>query len=67
MPEKIGLITGVSGVMTKQSYALWSENLYKILISDVTNEVIEIEKLTQSSNKSSGIAKSLAIQLLKKR
>ena len=24
--EKIGLITGVSGLMTKQSYALWSDN-----------------------------------------
>ena len=68
MPEKIGLITGVSGVMTKQSYALWSGKFIQDFnFKDVTNEVIEIEKPINLSNKSSGIAKIISYTIIEEK
>ena len=49
--DKIGLITGVSGLMTKQSYALWSDNyIDNFSMVDVSNNK-KIEKPIPLSNK----------------
>ena len=65
MPEKIGLITGVSGVMTKQSYALWSGKFMQdFKFIDVTNEVIKFEKPINLSFKNSGTAKIISYTII---
>ena len=43
--NKIGLVTGVSGMMTKQAFALWAkEPLMDFISKDVTSEAEKIEK-----------------------
>ena len=58
MNKGIGLVTGVSGMMTKQSYALWSKNPNVDFIhKDFTNEAktketpIEISHITEGNGK----------------
>ena len=68
MPEKIGLITGVSGVMTKQSYALWSGKFIQdFKFKDVTSKVTKIEKPINLSLKSSGIAKIISYTIIEEK
>ena len=55
--NKIGLITGVSGLMTKQSYALWSDKYFdNFSFADVTSKAKEFDKPLSVSNKNSGTA-----------
>src|SRR6056300_1073168 len=55
--NKIGLITGVSGLMTKQSYALWSDNyIDNFSMVDVSNQAKKLDKPIPISNKDSGTA-----------
>ena len=55
--DKIGLITGVSGLMTKQSYALWSDNyIDNFSMVDVSNQAKKIDKPIPLSDKDSGTA-----------
>ena len=43
--HKIGLVTGVSGMMTKQAFALWAkEPLIDFSHKDVTKDAEELEK-----------------------
>ena len=58
MDKGIGLVTGVSGMMTKQSYSLWSKNPnIDFIHKDFTNEAknkeipIEISNITEGNGK----------------
>ena len=63
--EKIGLITGVSGLMTKQSYALWSDYyIDKFSMVDVTDQAKKIDKPIPLSNKNSGTATIIGYTIL---
>ena len=54
-PSKIGLITGVSGMMTKQSFALWAKDpLINFSSKDVTSEAASIDKPKDISNLNEG-------------
>ena len=53
--NKIGLITGISGVMTKQSFALWTNNyIDNFSFEDVTSKAKQIDKPKTLSAESSG-------------
>ena len=63
--NKIGLITGVSGLMTKQSYALWSnECIDNFSIADVSYQARKEDKALTLSNKNSGTAKIVGYTIL---
>ena len=63
--NKIGLITGVSGLMTKQSYALWSnECIDNFSIADVSDQARKEDKALTLSNKNSGTAKIVGYTIL---
>ena len=63
--NKIGLITGVSGLMTKQSYALWSsECIDNFSIVDVSYQARKVDKALTLSNKNSGTAKIVGYTIL---
>jgi len=63
--NKIGLITGVSGLMTKQSYALWSDKYFdKFSMADVTLQAEKIDKPIPLSNKKSGTATIVGYTIL---
>ena len=65
-PNSIGLITGVSGVMTKQSYALWSsEKITNFSHKDVTSQVEKLDIPMLLSHKKSGEAKIVSYTILK--
>jgi acetyl-CoA C-acetyltransferase len=67
-PQQIGLVTGVSGIMTKQSYALWSGSfIEKFKHKDVTSEAAKIEKPVKLSSKKSGVAKIISFTILEEK
>jgi len=64
---KEGIVTGVSGMMTKQSFALWSQNPYDgFCFYDATNEASKVEKPIKISEKTSGEGKIIGYTVLKK-
>ena len=63
--SKIGLITGVSGVMTKQSFALWSGKFIEdFSFKDVTEDTKLNDKPKNLSPKDSGTAKIIGYTIL---
>jgi acetyl-CoA C-acetyltransferase len=63
--SKIGLITGVSGVMTKQSFALWSGKFIEdFSFKDVTEDAKLNDKPKNLSSKDSGTAKIIGYTIL---
>jgi acetyl-CoA C-acetyltransferase len=65
--NKIGLVTGVSGMMTKQSYALWAKEPFINFVSkDVTNDAKKIEKPIPLSSLKEGSGKVLGYTVLPK-
>jgi acetyl-CoA C-acetyltransferase len=63
--NKVGLITGVSGLMTKQSYALWSDKYFdNFSYVDVTSKAKEFDKPLSLSNKNSGTATIVGYTIL---
>ncbi len=62
-----GIITGVSGMMTKQSYALWSKNpVIDFIYKDFTNEANSIETAIELSNEVNGDGVIIGYTVLKK-
>ena len=62
-----GIITGVSGMMTKQSYALWSKNpVIDFIHKDFTNEAKSIEMPVNLSNDVNGDGIIIGYTVLKK-
>ncbi len=62
-----GIITGVSGMMTKQSYALWSKNpVIDFIYKDFTNEANSIETPIELSNEVNGDGVIIGYTVLKK-
>jgi acetyl-CoA C-acetyltransferase len=63
--SNIGLITGVSGVMTKQSFALWSGKFIEdFSFKDVTEDAKLNDKPKNLSPKDSGTAKIIGYTIL---
>ena len=62
-----GIITGVSGMMTKQSYALWSKNpVIDFIHKDFTNEANSIDRPIKLSNDVNGDGIIIGYTVLKK-
>ncbi len=62
----IGLVTGVSGMMTKQAFALWAkEPLIPFVSKDVTEEAASIEHPVGMSTQTNGIAIVLGYTIFK--
>ena len=60
-----GLVTGVSGMMTKQSYALWSKNPnIDFIHKDFTNEAKSKEIPIEVSNMTEGKGKILGYTII---
>ena len=65
--KKIGLITGVSGMMTKQSYALWAKNpLNKFKYQDVTEQTMKIDCPRKLSKQIDGKAMVIGYTIINK-
>ena len=63
--KKIGLVTGVSGMMTKQAFALWAkEPLLNFVSKDVTEEAKTIENPILLSDSKEGNGKILGYTIL---
>ena len=63
--KNVGIITGVSGMMTKQSYALWSKDpLIEFLHKDVTSQAKEIDVPVELSGLSNGYGLVLGCTVL---
>ena len=63
----VGIVTGVSGMMTKQSYALWSKNPWiDFRYEDCTKKAIEIELPVKLSDQKKGSGKIIGYTILKK-
>ena len=63
--NNVGIITGVSGMMTKQSYALWSKNpLIDFKYKDCTHKAKEIELPVKLSDQKSGSGKVIGYTIL---
>ena len=61
----VGIVTGVSGMMTKQSYALWSKNpLIEFLHKDVTSQAKEIDVPVELSDLNNGYGLVLGYTVL---
>lgn len=61
----IGLVTGVSGMMTKQSYAVWSKNsLIPFNYKDVTEEAAKLDIPKKLSTKKSGEVKIVGYTII---
>ncbi|MDA9684948.1 hypothetical protein N9U22_00145 [Pseudomonadota bacterium] len=64
-PAEIGLITGVSGLMTKQALAIWGKDpVIDFRSKDVTNEAAKIEKPVSMSSEKDGEGKVLGCTTL---
>ena len=62
-----GIITGVSGMMTKQSYALWSKTpVIDFIHKDFTNEANSIDKPVKLTNDVNGDGIIIGYTVLKK-
>ena len=65
--NNVGIVTGVSGMMTKQSYALWSKNpLIDFKYKDCTHEAKEIEFPVKLSDQKIGSGKIIGYTILVK-
>ena len=65
--HKIGLVTGVSGMMTKQAFALWAkEPLIDFSHKDVTKDAEELEKPIKISELKKGKGKIIGYTVLPK-
>ena len=65
--NNVGIITGVSGMMTKQSYALWSKNpCIDFKYKDCTHRAKEIELPVKLSDQKSGSGKIIGYTILVK-
>ena len=65
--NNVGIVTGVSGMMTKQSYALWSKNpLIDFKYKDCTHKAKEIELPVKLSDQKSGSGKIIGYTILVK-
>jgi acetyl-CoA C-acetyltransferase len=63
----LGIITGVSGMMTKQSYALWSKNPdIDFIHKDFTDDAKNIEKPLEISTETMGEGKIIGYTIIKK-
>ena len=61
----VGIVTGVSGMMTKQSYALWSKNpCIDFRYEDCTKKASEIEFPVKLSDKKNGSGKIIGYTIL---
>ena len=61
----VGIVTGVSGMMTKQSYALWSNNpSIKFVHKDVTSKAKEIDIPVELSDLNKGFGLVLGYTVL---
>ena len=64
--SNIGLVTGVSGMMTKQAFALWAkEPLIQFISKDVTEEAALIEHPVEMSTQTNGMAIVLGYTIFK--
>jgi acetyl-CoA C-acetyltransferase len=62
----IGLVTGVSGMMTKQAFALWAkEPLMQFISKDVTKQAALIEYPIEMSTQNNGEAVILGYTIFK--
>ena len=60
-----GLVTGVSGMMTKQSYCLWSSNpIHKFIFKDVSKEASNIDIPHKISKNKNGTAKIIGYTII---
>ncbi len=65
--NNVGIVTGVSGMMTKQSYALWSKNpLIDFKYKDCSHKAKEIELPVKLSDQKSGSGKIIGYTILMK-
>ena len=63
--NKIGLVTGVSGLMTKQGICLWaSEPVTEFSVQNVTAEAAIFDKPVPMSSKSKGVARVLGYTVI---
>ena len=63
----VGIVTGVSGMMTKQSYALWSKNKeIDFTHKDVTKDAEIIEKPLELSESEDGEGKIVGYTIINK-
>tara|TARA_B100001094_G_scaffold233911_1_gene228826 strand:+ start:2045 stop:3493 length:1449 start_codon:yes stop_codon:yes gene_type:complete len=63
----LGIITGVSGMMTKQSYALWSKNPdISFTHKDFTDNAKHLEKPVEISNQQKGEGRIIGYTIIKK-
>ncbi|MDC3164485.1 acetyl-CoA acetyltransferase [Gammaproteobacteria bacterium] len=61
----VGIVTGVSGMMTKQSFALWSKNpCIDFRYEDCTKKASEIELPVKLSDKKNGSGKIIGYTIL---
>ena len=66
-PKKVGLVTGVSGMMTKQAFALWAkEPLINFTSKDVTDNATVLEKPIPLSRLENGLGKIIGYTILPK-
>ena len=64
--SNIGLVTGVSGMMTKQAFALWAkEPLIQFISKDVTKQAALIEHPVEMSTQTNGEAVILGYTIFK--
>ncbi len=63
--DKVGLVTGVSGMMTKQGICLWaSEPVTEFTVQNVTEEAAKHDKAISMSSLSEGVAKVLGYTVI---
>ena len=63
--DKVGLVTGVSGMMTKQGICLWaSEPVTEFTIQNVSGEAAKHDKAISMSSLSEGVAKVLGYTVI---
>ena len=66
-PSKIGLVTGVSGMMTKQAFALWAKDpLINFSSKDVTSDAATLEQPVDISNLDEGTGLIIGYTVLPK-
>ena len=64
-PDKVGLVTGVSGMMTKQGICLWaSEPITEFMVQNVTAEAANNDQAVPMSSAAAGVAKVLGYTVI---
>ena len=63
--DKVGLVTGVSGMMTKQGICLWaSEPITEFMVQNVTAEAANNDQAVPMSSAAAGVAKVLGYTVI---